>query len=58
MGAGWSLLWRLTESGLDDVDNSLACVDVGDDLATARRILGTFLQDDDLRLLLKKEENG
>ena len=52
------MLWRLTESGLDDVDNSLACVDVGDDLATARRILGTFLQDDDLRLLLKKEENG
>ena len=47
----------LTKSGLDDVDDSLAGVDVGEDLAAAGGVLGTFLEDDDLRLLNKKKEN-
>ena len=49
---------RLTESGLDDVNDSLACVDVGKDLSAAGRILGTFLEDDDLRLLKKNESKS
>ena len=44
-------VFSLTESGLDDVNDGLACVDVGKDLSAAGRILGTFLEDDDLRLL-------
>lgn len=42
---------RLTKGGLDDVDDGLAGVDVGDDLATARMVIGALLEDDDLRLL-------
>jgi hypothetical protein len=41
----------LTKSGLDDVDDGLAGVDVGEDLATAGRVLGTSLKDNDLGLL-------
>ena len=47
----------LTKSGLNDIDDSLAGVDVGEDLATARRIFSSFLKDDDLRLLSKKKQN-
>jgi len=35
----------------------LAGVDVGEDLAAAGRILGTFLQDDDLRLLRERDKS-
>ena len=46
----------LTKSGLNDIDDSLAGVDVGEDLTAARGVLGTFLEDDDLRLLDKRED--
>lgn len=39
---------KLTESGLDNIDNSGACVDVGDDLAFAEGILSAFFKDHDL----------
>jgi hypothetical protein len=41
----------LTKSGLNDVDDGLAGVDVGEDLAAAGRVLGTSLEDNDLGLL-------
>ena len=44
--------WRvLTKGGLDDIDDSLAGVDVGEDLTAARGVLSAFLEDDDLGLL-------
>ena len=45
----------LTKSGLDNVNNGLACIDVGEDLATAWGILGSLLEDNDLRLLYDKK---
>ena len=38
----------LTESGLDDIDDGLAGVDVGDDLSLSGRVLSSLLEDDDL----------
>ena len=46
--------WQLTESRLDDIDNSLARVDVRNDLATARGLFRAFPQDHNLWSL----ENG
>ena len=42
------LVLRLTESGLDNIDDSLASVNVGDDLSPAGGIFGTFLHDNNL----------
>jgi hypothetical protein len=39
----------LTEGSLDDIDNSVAGVNVGNNLTTAESFVGSFLQNDDLR---------
>ena len=47
-------IWfELTKGGLDDVDNSLASIDVGDDLTAALSVLGTLFHDHDLWRLHK-----
>ena len=47
-------VFSLTESGLDDVYDSLAGADVGKDLTATGGVLGSFLEDDNLRLLCSK----
>jgi hypothetical protein len=40
-----------TKGGLDNVDNRLASVDVGNDLSSSGGLLGSLLHDNDLWLL-------
>jgi hypothetical protein len=41
----------LTKSGLDDVDDGCASVDVRDDLSFSGAFFGTFLEDNNLWVL-------
>jgi len=41
----------LTKGGFDDVNNSLAGVDVRNDLSLAEGVFGSFLEDHNLRVL-------
>ena len=47
----YSLL-LLTKGGLDNIDDSLAGIDVGNDLASSGRVFGSFLKNHDLGALI------